>query len=187
MPKRTLPSPEDARRILARTRTKPARKAAPAIGRSLAPMIKALDDRFGQGTGALKARWREIVGETLARRSEPAKLVKGRGGSGAVLEIKVEGPSAALVQHQSSDILSRVNLFLGEGAVARLRIVQGPVAAAKAAAEKPAQPKRLRARPLDAAAEAELSRSLDGANNSGLRAGLERLGRAVLGREPGRR
>jgi hypothetical protein len=186
MPKRSLPSPEEARRILARTRTKPARKAAPPVGRSLAPLVKALDDRFGQGAGALKARWREIVGEPLCRRSEPAKLVKGRAGSGAVLELKVDGAMATLIQHQSADILSRVNLFLGEGAVARLRIVQGPVAAPKASGKAASKP-RLRARPLDAAAEAELSKAVEGANHQGLRVGLEKLGRAVLGREPGRR
>jgi hypothetical protein len=152
-------------------------------------VIKALDERFGQGAGGLKARWREIVGETLARRSEPAKLVKGRGGVGAVLEIRVEGAMATLVQHQSADILSRVNLYLGEGAVARLRIVQGPVAAraADAPAQAKAQARRVRARPLDAAAEAELAQSVQGAKDARLRTGLERLGRAVLGREPDRR
>ena len=186
MPQRSLPSLADARRILARTRTRPARKAAPPLGRALTPFIKALDERFGQGAGGLKARWREIVGEPLARRSEPAKLVKGRAGAGAVLEIKVEGPMATLVQHQSADILARVNLFLGEGAVARLRIVQGPVAAARGA-DSAAAPRRARIRPLDAAAEAELSQSVQGAVDPKLRDGLQRLGRAVLGREPPRR
>lgn len=182
MPRRSLPSLEDARRILAGKRTRPARKAAPPVGRALTPFIKALDQRFGQGAGGLKARWCEIVGETLAKRSEPAKLVKGRAGVGAVLEIKVEGPMATLVQHQSPDILARVNLFLGEGAVARLRIVQGPVAAARG--DPPGAPRRARVRPLDAAAEAELSQSVQGAVDPRLRTGLERLGRAVLGREP---
>ena len=182
MPRRSLPSLEDARRILAGKRTRPARKAAPPVGRALTPFIKALDQRFGQGAGGLKARWREIVGETLAKRSEPAKLVKGRAGVGAVLEIKVEGPMATLVQHQSPDILARVNLFLGEGAVARLRIVQGPVAAARGA-DPAGAPRRARVRPLDAAAEAELSQSVQGAVDPRLRTGLERLGRAVLGRE----
>jgi hypothetical protein len=186
MPQRSLPSLADARRILARTRTRPARKAPPTIGRSLTPFIKSLDARFGQGAGGLKARWREIVGETLAKRSEPAKLVKGRAGAGAVLEIKVEGPMATLVQHQSADILARVNLFLGEGAVERLRIVQGPVVAVRGA-EAAAKPRRARARPLDAAAEAELSQSVEGAADPKLRTGLERLGRAVLGRDPSRR
>ena len=183
MPRRSLPSLEDARRILAQTRTRPARKPAPPAGRALTPFIKALDERFGQGAGGLKARWREIVGETLARRSEPAKLTKGRAGAGGVLEIKVEGPMATLVQHQSADILARVNLFLGEGAVARLRIVQGPVVAARSP-EAAASSRRPRVHPLDAAAEAELSRSVQGAVDPKLREGLQRLGRAVLGREP---
>jgi len=186
MPRRSLPSLADARRILAERRTRPPRKVAPTIGRSLTPFIKSLDARFGQGAGGLKARWREIVGETLAKRSEPAKLVKGRAGSGAVLEIRVEGPMATLVQHQSADILARVNLFLGEGAVARLRIVQGPVAPA-AGAEAARTPRRARVRPLDAAAEAELTQSVQGAVDPKLREGLERLGRAVLGRDPGTR
>src|ERR1700739_1786075 len=147
MPRRSLPSLGENRRILAPKRARPARKAAPPLGRALTPLIKALDERFGQGAGGLKARWREIVGETLARRSEAAKLVKGRGGSGAVLEIKVEGPMATLVQHQSADILARVNLFLGDGAVARLRIVQGPVAAARGA-DSAGAPRRARVRPL---------------------------------------
>ena len=101
MPRRSLPSLEDARRIIAATRTRPARKAAPPVGRALTPFIKALDERFGQGAGALQARWREIVGETLASRTEPAKLVKGRGGQPGTLEIRVQGPAASLIQHQS--------------------------------------------------------------------------------------
>lgn len=185
MPRRSLPSPEEARRILAAKRTRPPRRPAPTLGRSLTPFIKALDERFGQGAGGLKARWREIVGETLAKRSEPAKLAKGRAGTGAVLEIKVEGPMATLVQHQSADILARVNLFLGDGAVARLRIVQGPVASARGP-DAAAPPRRPRVRPLDAAAEAELSQSVQEVVDPKLRVRLERLGRAVLGREPPR-
>jgi hypothetical protein len=185
-PRRTLPTPDEARRILASKRTRPPRRPAPTLGRALTPFIKALDERFGPGAGGLEARWKEIVGETLARRSQPAKLVKGRGGAPAVLEIKVEGPMATLVQHQSADILARVNLFLGEGAVSRLRIVQGPVAP-KPATGRPAKAKPARQKPLDIALEAELSRSVEGAETPRLRQGLEKLGRAVLSREPERR
>jgi hypothetical protein len=93
---------------------------------------------------------------------------------------------ATLVQHQSADILARVNLFLGEGSVARLRIVQGPVASARGA-DAAAPLRRARARPLDAAAEAELAQSVQEAVDPKLRAALERLGRNVLGRAPPRR
>lgn len=139
-------------------------------------VIKALDEQFGKGVGALAARWREIVGETLARRTEPAKVSKPRSGGGATLEIKVDGPAAALIQHQSGEILERVNLFLGKGSVEKLRIVQGPV---KGAAQSAARPRARRNAPIDAAREAELRASLSDAPE-GLREALERLGRGAL-------
>jgi hypothetical protein len=176
---RRLPSPDETLRILALKRTRPARRAPPTAGRQLAKTIKALDERFGQGPGALKARWREIVGDALARQTEPAKLIKGQAGRPGALEIRVNGPAAALIQHQSADILERVNLFLGHGAVGRLRIVQGPV---KPQTTRPLAPPRRPARnaPLDAAREAELATALERTPNEGLKEALARLGRAVL-------
>lgn len=173
---RRLPSTAEAAAILARKRTRPQHRTAPTAGRSLAKVVKQLDERFGQGTGALAARWREIVGETLARRTEPSKLTKPRSGGAATLEIRVDGPAAALIQHQSAEILARVNLFLGSGAVEKLRIVQGPVKA-----KGPAAPAaRTRKAPLDAAREAELSASLNPAPEGPLKDALRRLGRGAL-------
>ena len=177
MPRRPLPTSAEAAEILARKRTRPQRRPPPPAGRALNALIKELDARFGQGPGALQARWREIVGETLARRTEPVKLVKPRGGGGAVLELRVEGPAAALIQHQAPEILDRVNLILGAGAVARLRIVQGPVRQG-AAAPPPANKRRTG--PLDAAAEAKLAQDLADAPDGPLKQSLLKLGRAVL-------
>jgi hypothetical protein len=77
----------------------------------------------------LKARWREIVGETLARRTEPVRVIKSRTGEGGTLELRVDGPVASLIQHQAPQITQRLDLLLGKGAVTKLRIVQGPVKA----------------------------------------------------------
>lgn len=153
-------------------------RPTPPAGRSLAPLIRELDEKFGRGAGALEPRWREIVGDQLARVTRPQKLTKGRGGSGGSLELRVAGPAALLVQHQSADILARVNLFLGPGAVDKLRIAQGPVKPLPlpAASTKGA---RRRIPPLDAAAEADLARSVEAAP-ANLKAALETLGRAVL-------
>ncbi|MDP1874941.1 DUF721 domain-containing protein [Phenylobacterium sp.] len=177
MAPRSLPDLEETRQILASRRTRPAPRPPPPAGRGLSKLIRELDARFGQGPGALQARWREIVGEQIARRTEPVKLVKGRNGAGAALEIRVAGPSAALVQHQAPEILSRVNLFLGSGAVERLRIVQGPLRPAPAST---AQAPRKRQAPLDAAQEAELSQSLAGAAEGPLKSALLALGRGVM-------
>ena len=177
--RRRLPTSEEALAILAAKRTRPARRPPPPAGRALSPMLRELDARFGQGPGALAARWREIVGADVARRTEPVKLVKGRNGGPSSLEIRVAGPSAALIQHQAHEILARVNLFLGAHAVQKLRIVQGPLRAAPEAAS--ASPRK-RAAPLDAAQEAQLAASLAEAPEGRLKEALLKLGRGVLRR-----
>ena len=131
--KRRLPDDRETAEILATRRTRPAYAAAPPAARAVARLITPFDQKFGGGPQALKSRWKEIVGETLARFTEPVKVSKPRGGGPASLELKVSGPAAALIQHQAPEILQRVNLFLGEGAVDRLRIIQGPITSASPA------------------------------------------------------
>jgi hypothetical protein len=176
--KRSLPTEAEAREILARRRTRPQRRPPPPAGRKLNRFIKELDDRFGQGAHGLAARWREIAGEALAKSTEPVRLIKPKAGGGATLEIRVEGPAAALIQHQAPQIFARANLFLGEGAVAKLRIIQGPVRRPGPAS----RPSKRKLAPLDAAKESELSKSVDGAADDALKASLLKLGREVLRR-----
>ena len=178
---RSLPSSQEALRILSAKRTRPPRAPPPVAGRALTKTIQTLDARFGRGADSLKARWTEIVGHTLARRTEPSKLTKPRNGEGAVLELRVEGPSATLIQHQAPDILVRVNLFLGAGAVTRLRIVQGPLRGLDRRPGPAAQAAARRVRgPLDAAAEHSLMTSLSKFPDGPLKEALTRLGREVL-------
>jgi hypothetical protein len=180
MPRR-LPTPAETARILAERRSRPAHRGPPPAGKRLTTLLKGLEDKFGQGPDVLRARWREIAGETLAARTEPVKLIKSRTG-GATLELKVDGPAAALIQHQAPELLARVNLYLGEGQVAKLRIVQGRVKPppAVAAESRAAQARRRRARPLDAADEAALEQGLAKAEEGPLKQALLRLGREVL-------
>lgn len=181
MYRRRLPTAEETARILAERRTRPVRRPPPAAGRSLTRLLKGLEEKFGQGPDVLRARWREIAGDTLAARTEPVKLIKARTG-GATLELKVDGPAAALIQHQAPELLARVNLYLGEGQVSRLRIVQGRVKPPPAIASetRAAQARRRRAQPLDAAEEAALEQGLAKAQEGPLKQALRRLGREVL-------
>lgn len=181
---RDLPTRDEALRILARHRTRPQRRPPPTGGRALMSFIRDLDARFGQGPGALQARWREIVGEQIARRTEPVKLTRPRGGGPGALEIRVAGPAAAIIQHQGPEIIARVNLFLGTGAIDKLRIVQGPLR--NEALRQTARPARRIPPPLDAGREAALADSLRGAPDGPLKDALMDLGRGVLRRDPGR-
>lgn len=187
--RRPLPTDAEVRDILSRKRTRPTPRPAPPAGRALTRMIRELDEKFGRGAGALEPRWREIVGDRLARVTQPLKLTRNKTGPagaqagvrGGTLELRVAGPAALLVQHQSAEILERVNLFLGPGSVDRLRIAQGPVKPPPAVSS-PASRARRQPPPLDAAAEAELARSLELAPDK-LKSALSRLGREVLGQE----
>ncbi|WP_140984972.1 DUF721 domain-containing protein [Asticcacaulis tiandongensis] len=172
--KRDLPSLEEAVHILRSTRTRRAPKPPPPVNRQIAPLLKSLNERFeayDTGAGRLKSRWPEIVGETVARLSEPAKIIKGKAGT---LELKVEGAYAAAIQHQSQPIIDRVNLFLGAGTISRLRIVQGPVTKAKTTTA----PQPLK--PLPAAEDLKLQQSLSDISDEKLKRELLKLGRAVL-------
>lgn len=174
--RRPLPTPEEAIAILRSKRTKPQRRPPPPAGKNLAPLLKDLEDRFGKGPAALQARWKEIVGDTLARRTEPVRIIKGRNGEGGALELRVDGPVASLIQHQAPQITARLDMLLGKGVVTRLRIVQGPV---KAPAAAPST--RLRHKPpLDAALEKQLADSLAEQPDGALKQALLKLGRGVL-------
>ena len=175
MRRRPLPTAEEALEILKRRRTRPQVRPPPPAGKSLAPLIKKLDEKFGQGPGVLQARWKEIVGETLARRTEPVRVIKSRTGDGGTLELRVDGPVASLIQHQAPQITARLDMLLGKGVVTRLRIVQGPVKAAAAPAQRPR-----RKPPLDAALEKQLADSLAEQPEGGLKQALLKLGRGVL-------
>ncbi len=166
---------------MARKRSRPPAPPPPPAARSLSPYLKGLEARFGKGPGVLQSRWAEIIAdERLARLTEPVKLVKIRNGQGSVLELRVEGPAAAIVQHQVDDIIQRVNLVLGAGAVERLRILQGRV---RPRLETPSRPVRTRPKPLDAAQEQALAEGLAASPDSPLKETLLRLGRGVMRRE----
>ena len=181
--RRTLPTESEAREILARCRTKPPLRPPPRAGRHLTGLVKKLDAEFGRSSNALENRWVEIVGERLARVCRPQKMTKGRGGAPGTLELRVVGAAALLIQHQSEDIIERVNLFLGTKAVDKIRIQQGPVKPLPAVTAKPRPAGRRALPPLPAGTEAELQTQLEPVPDR-LKAALQKLGRAVLSQPP---
>jgi len=113
--------------------------ASPKRPRNAAPLAdlvgKTVGDAFArQGFAAVEivTHWQEIVGEDLAKRSEPIKLTWPRRDdpdSVGALQIRVEGAYALEIQHLQPVIVERVNRYFGWRCVGRLAIRQGPVAA----------------------------------------------------------
>ena len=139
---------------------------------------KTLKDAFakqGFASTELVTRWAEIVGADIAAYCQPERIRWPRPvgvdlPEPGTIVLRVEGPSAVEIQHQSAVILERVNRFFGWQAVGDLRLRQAPL------------PRRKIATPIarDAEKEARIAANLTEVADDRLRAALARLGAAVV-------
>jgi hypothetical protein len=151
----------------------------PRPTRSLADLTTSfLAETFkkqGFASTELVTRWGTIVGVEVATLSQPIKLqwpraVEGEPPEPATLVLRVEGPAAIEIQHQSNIIIERVNRFFGWQAVGRIALRQAPLTRAT--------PKRRPSKP-DQAETARIAASLTDVGDDDLRMALARLGAAV--------
>lgn len=153
-----------------------AQPVADLATRILDPVLKK---RAGISVALIQS-WEEIVGERIASASRPEKIVwPRRMGEDdpfepATLVVACEGMAALALQHETGEVIARVNGFLGFSAVGRIRIVQKPVVV-DAARKRPGPAK------LDGRQEAHLKSVTAQIEDDGLRAALERLGTEVIG------
>jgi hypothetical protein len=125
----------------------------------------------GVSVAQLKAEWSAIVGAEFARLSEPDALLAGRGGkSGKALRLRVAGSAALELQHQSSQVVERVNAYFGHKFIDEIRLVQGTIA------RKP-PPRSLRA--PDPQAVQRMASKVAEVKDPELRAALARLGARI--------
>lgn len=181
MSRRPLPTPEETREILSRARTKPPMRPPPRASHKLQKFIKELDSKFGRSANNLESRWPEIVGERLARVTQPVKIIKGKANSAGVLELKVPSSAALFVQHEEKQIIEKVNLFLGHTAVEKIRIQQGRIQSTIARPAVTKSKSRPHLPPMPPAAEAELEASVAELPEA-LRKALMKLGKAAYAR-----
>lgn len=155
----------------------PFRRGAVPLSELVGKAIGPLTGRRGIATADLVAAWPGIAGARFADCTRPEKIAWPKGGETewrqAVLVVRVDGPRAVFFQHESSQVIERLNAFLGYAAVGRIRIVQGPVAA-------PSKPGPRTAPALGAADAARLDQALAGMEDDPLREALAKLGRGVL-------
>jgi hypothetical protein len=144
--------------------------------RILDPMLRK---RAGISIGLVQS-WDEIAGPRLAKLSRPEKIQWPRRMheddpfEPAVLVIACEGMAALHLQHETGEVIARVNSFLGFNAIGRIRIVQKPLTMEKA------RPKPT-FRPLSSPEQKKLAGTVGLIEDDGLRASLERLGATILG------
>ncbi len=163
--------------------SRPTKRGAEPVFDLVAAIIDpVLRKRAGVSVGLIQS-WEEIAGERLAASSRPEKIVWPRRLSDddpfepATLVVACEGFAAMAMQHQTGEVIARINAFLGFAAIGRIRIVQKPV-------RLPEKPKPRALRPLTSPEEKSLHDQLEGIESDALRRALERLGRGVLGEKP---
>ncbi|MDQ8730738.1 DciA family protein [Bradyrhizobium sp. LHD-71] len=154
-------------------------KPGPLFAKPLAAILgKTIDEVFarqGFATRELITRWTEIAGAEIAAHSQPIKVqwprpVGDAPAEPATLVLRVEGPMALEIQHQSGVILERVNRFLGWQAIGRLALRQAPLTRPERRVPPPAP---------DAAKVAKIAETLDAVEDPALKDALARLGASV--------
>lgn len=154
------------------TRSKP--QQPKPLGALAGKMLNDVFARQGFASTELVARWPEIVGADIAAHSEPEKIKWPRredlDPEPATLVLRVEGPMALEIQHQSGAILERVNQFFGWKAVGRLSLRQAPLSGSR---------RRKAPAPPDPGAVAALAAGMPDIADEALRGALARLGASV--------
>jgi len=141
------------------------------VNRCLADAFK----RQGFTSCELVTHWEDIVGMEIATNAEPIRMVWTRSSDPdesppATLVLRVEGPAAIEIQHQSAVIVERVNRYFGWQALAGIALRQAPLRRRRA---KPVR------RVIDEALADRISEQMTGIADDGLRAALGRLGAAI--------
>lgn len=151
--------------------------ATRAVSALIGPLTRRALGKHGFASASLISDWATIIGEELAASCHPIKLAFPPGKrDGGTLHLRVSGGAALEIQHVTPQIIERINGHLGYQAVARLKLVQGPVARGSAPRRAP------RAAPRDPAPPRRWE-GLDAIDDPALRESLEWLGAAVAARE----
>lgn len=149
----------------------------PLADTALGILDPVLRKRAGMNLSLIQ-NWDAIIGAQLAAQSRPLKILWPRRASDndpfqpATLVIACQGFAAMKIQHETGEIISRVNSFLGFAAIGRVRIEQKSV-------EDPKQ--RVKKRPVQLApsVEKQINQMTADVEDDSLRQALARLGKNI--------
>ncbi len=161
-------------RWLETQRGRPQYRPTPSVNRAVSKVMRPLSKKFGGGLAALEPHWDDIIGSKFAKISRPVAF-KGSA-KGRQLIIRAPGPAGALIMAAQSQILDRINGFMGPGHVKSIRVIQSRMQAG----DTPQAPRK---KPLTPSIKRELQSGLDHIEDPDLKAALSKLGESVYGRE----
>ncbi|NNF80856.1 MAG: DUF721 domain-containing protein [Rhizobiales bacterium] len=163
---------------------------ATAIGKHVDRLTRGAFGAHGFAYAQILTHWETIVGSELADFCQPERLRWPAGQErikherrrlGGTLTVRVEGPAAIELQHESPHVIERLNSYYGYQAVTAIKIIQGPIdRGVETETQRPVA--RL---PQDL--ESGLQQQVGQVDDEGLRQALIRLGRGAISAKAKRR
>ena len=162
-----------------------------AVGSFVPKLARKAFEKFGFAAAAVLTDWREIVGPEIAACTAPERLrwpkpADGGAGdapaprSGATLILRVEPARALDVQYKTAQIVERINAYFGYRAVTEIRLMQAPLAIARANGAAPNRTSSGAKTVLKSTFDqSKATARMAGIEDGDLRRALERLGSAV--------
>ena len=140
-------------------------------------LTRAAFARYGFAYADLITQWPAIIGDTLAQWCEPERIRWPRSGAderkqGGTLVIRVVPGRGLDLQHETPQIIDRINSFYGYSAISSVRIMQGPLGRKKAS--RPAPPE------LGPEQATALEARIEAVADPDLKEALRRLGKEIL-------
>ena len=151
------------------------RKRFRAIGASIEKIVKPVFGRRGFGEAAIITDWAVIVGPALAAHTFPKQIsYPGGSWSNGTLLLGIDSSAMALeLQHLEPQLREKVNTYFGYSAIARIKMLQGPV-------PKVEKEAKVRNRDLSQEERECLSQRLQLVSDPQLKAALSALGSSVI-------
>lgn len=139
-------------------------------------LTRAAFARYGFAYADLIAQWPAIVGDQLARWCEPERIRWPRAGAderqrGGTLVIRAVPGRGLDLQHETPQIIDRINGFYGYSAISSVKVMQGTLS------RKPARPPPPELGPEQART---LETQLETVADPTLKEALRRLGKGIL-------
>jgi len=164
-----------------------------AVGKHFGKVVAKAYVRHGTAWAGLLTQWPEIIGQQMSEYCALEKITWPRKGppsahpaigaaigarsqhqkEGGTLVIKVAFGRALEVQHQTPQIIDRINAYYGYGAIAQVKIVQGSLKV-----RKPDEKRKLR--PLDQQTSEMLDDRMGEIEDVKLKDALRKLAQGVL-------
>lgn len=148
-----------------------------AVAQALPAVTKKILGKRGFAEGSLVNEWSSIVGKDIARRCIPKQLAFKRSSERreGTLTLRAESGFATELVYLEPQMLERINAHFGYRAVARLKILQGPVL------DQGKKPKSMTKR-LNKSDQETLNKKVAEIEDEDLRNALADLGAAVFGK-----